>query len=125
MEIIQDTNLSDIIVSIANAVSEANSVLNSDPQSSMAITKFEVDTIFTAVLSVSQLYRGQPLFKLHQASSGNFQVVDYSRPSVPAIKFQQFLQPSLSTYFVPTSEKKTAQVQIKAIIEAIPKVTQS
>jgi hypothetical protein len=118
-----DVDLSEFIVSIANSVSEANSILNQDPQSSMAITRFEVDASLTAVISVPARQEQSPSFTLRrEAASGLYRVADFSVRRIPAAKLA-YLQPSLLEAFLPGSQTRTAQVQIRALMEAVPKVS--
>jgi hypothetical protein len=128
MGVATDVNMSEIIVSIANAVSNANAILNTDPQSSMAITRFEVNTSFTAVLSVPTLKRTQPTLRLRpEGPGGVFHIEAVEAQRIPEARFAEFLQPTLAEVMLPSSAQRTesARVQIKAVIEAIPNVTNS
>ena len=53
MATIADLDLSEIIVSLAKAVGDANDVLNGDANNEMAITRFEVTTSVTGIVSVT------------------------------------------------------------------------
>ena len=122
MSTFADVDLSEFIVAIANSVSEANSILNQDPQSSMAITRFEVDASLTAILSVPARTEQPPTFTLRPlATSGAYRVADFSLRRIAGAKLA-YLQPSLLEAILPTSQTQTARVQIRATMEAIPKV---
>ena len=123
MGIVADVDLSQIIVSIANAVSDANAVLNTDPQSTMAITRFEVNTTFTAVLSTPFTVEGPTAFSLRRESSEFFRVEDFAPAHVPGARFVELLQPSLHEAVLPSARTETARVQIKAVIETVPQVS--
>lgn len=122
MSTFADVDLSEFIVAIANSVSEANTILNQDPQSSMAITRFEVDASLTAILSVPVQPRQASSFTLKQAaSSGLYRIEEFTVRRTAGAKLA-YLQPSLREAFLPSSQTQTARVQVRALMEAIPKV---
>lgn len=117
-----DVDLSEFIVAIANSVSEANAILNQDPQSSMAITRFEVDASLTAILSVPVQPQQSSSFSLkREAASGMYRVEAFNLRRSAGAKLA-YLQPSLREAFLPTAQTQTARVQVRALMEAIPKV---
>jgi hypothetical protein len=118
-----NVDLSDIIVSMANAVSDANEVLNTDPLSAMAITSFEIDTTLTAVISVP--IRATPRSKLRftRESSGLFRIADYEPKRVLGLRLSELLQPTIWQAVMPTSQTESARLRIKAKIEAVPNMT--
>ncbi len=120
MSIVAGIDLSEIIVSMANAVTDANSVLNSDPQSTMAITRFEVDT--TLIASLSPPAKTHPGFQL--IPEGNLHRVSGFTPQrIQGAQLAKWLQPSLLETALPTIQNQTARLQIKAVLEAIPNVS--
>lgn len=126
MGIVSDVALSEIIVSLANAVSAANTILNNDPQAKMAITRFEVNTNFTAVLSVSSVAKSAvnrtPVYNLRREPTGLYRLADYVPAPIQEARFAQLLQPDLREAMLPSTQTTTAQVEIKAVIEAVPTI---
>jgi hypothetical protein len=121
MSVVADVDLSEIIVSLAQAVTDANVILNTDPQSTMAITRFEVNTTLIATLSVPAR---QPASGVRLIRSGKYYRVSQFTPELAsAARLKEWLQPSLLEAAIPTSQSEHARLEIRAVMEAVPNVS--
>lgn len=118
------TALSDIIVSVAEGVSEANRVLNEDPQSTLAISRFNIDTSLYASLSVPRERASVDIasYGLRDAEAGTYRV-DRPEGAIRPARLENWIRPKLAdTALLGGSETRSARVQIEATLEAVPNV---
>lgn len=118
------TALSDIIVSVAEGVNEANRVLNEDPQSTLAISRFDIDTSLYASLSMPRERDSGDVadFGLRATEEGVYRIDRPERAIRPA-RLQNWTRPRLTDIALLRGEEtKRAQVQIEATLEAVPNV---
>lgn len=123
MTVFADVNLSEFIVAVANSVSQANEILNDDPQSSMTITRFEVDTVLTATLTVPTRAVTPLKFNLRPEARSRFRVVEFQPQQLGEAQLAQYLQPTLFEAMLPATQTQTARIEIRSVIEAVPKTT--
>lgn len=124
MTITDDAALSDLVVSVAEGVSEANRVLNRDPGSNMAISTFDVDTTLWASLS-----RPRPTgrtetddYRLRRTEGGTYRLAPPETRVRPA-RIENWSRPTLTeTALLPGTLSEGGRVRIRATIEAVPNV---
>lgn len=118
------TALSDIIVSVAEGVNEANRVLNEDPQSTLAISRFNIDTSLYASLSVPRERASAEVatYGLRATEAGTYRI-DRPEGAIRPARLQNWIRPKLTdTALLRGNETRSARVQIEATLEAVPNV---
>ena len=113
-----DVDLSDLIVSVARGVSEANAVLNKDPAVSMAISTFEVNATFTALIRLPIWTKPAPRFQLAPSQAGGYRVVVSAKPNPPGASLR-VVQPAFHELFIPSTNTESMRLQIRAVLEAV------
>lgn len=121
MSTFANVDLSDIIVSLAQAVSDANALLNADPNSSVAITQFEVDTTLTGTISIPATV--SPTYRLQPETPEIYRISEYKPRLVKGVQLHQVLQPNIMAAMLSGSQTQSARIEIRAVIQAMPAVT--
>lgn len=94
---VNGTALSDVIVSVAEGVSEANWVLNEDPQSQLTISQFDVEMSLYASLSRPREDRQDSVdeYAISVTESGNYRI-DLPSQKIQPAKLQNWIRPKLT-----------------------------
>ena len=118
-------DLSDVIVSVAEGVSEASRILNRDPNSTMSISSFTVDTTLWASLDLpKRKTRSRPSdFRLLPTDAGTYRLAS-PVPSFRSARLVNWIRPSLQDAALsPHADRTGGRVRIRATLEAVPHVT--
>lgn len=117
------TALSDVIVSVAEGVNEANRVLNEDPHSQLTISQFDVETSLYASLSIPRAGRrdGIDEYAISATEAGTYRIDPPSQEIQPAM-LQNWVRPKLTDTALLGERTERAEVQIGATLEAVPTV---
>ncbi|MEF8852728.1 MAG: hypothetical protein V5A28_09965 [Haloarculaceae archaeon] len=118
--------LSDIIVSVAEGVSEANQVLNEDPQSQLTISQFDIETSLYASLSTprSDGHDSVGEYPFRATDTSTYRIERPER-TIQAARLQNWARPKLTDTALLGERTESARVQINATLEAVPTVEQS
>jgi len=120
---ISNIDLSDLIISLATAVADADRALDT-ARASYGITRFEVETRIAASVSVPP-GRIAPEVKLRKLKDGVYGVEPLLHPRVSGLVLRDVIHPTLQESTLPSTARPFAQVQVKALIEPIPRVVTS
>lgn len=124
MERSRSAALSNIIVSVAQGVSEANSILNEDPHSQLTISTFKVDTTFEASLSVP--HPAEPTspseFRLEATPAETYRLIRPEKQMPKGAHLVNWVRPRVEDAALRSKESMSGRVRIEAQLEAVPNV---
>lgn len=115
--------LSDVIVSVAEGVSEANQTLNADPQSQLTISQFDIETSLYASLSMPRGDGRESVgeYAIRPTDAGTYRI-DRPERMIQAAQLQNWIRPKLTDTALLGERTESARVQIEATLEAVPAV---